>query len=413
MSKRLNFSIMMFLQYMIWGAWYPDYGAYLGRAVEKGGLGFNNDQIGWIYALLPVGCMIAPIIGGQLADRYIATEKLLGLLHLLGGVTLLILAGLTNYQTLLPAMLLWAMLYAPTLALTNSICFHHMPEAEKDFGLVRVWGTIGWIVVGLMLTVIFREFFPGLLSGLGGADSMWLGGFISLALGVYCFFLPHTPPAGKGSNPLAFLEAIRMLRDPQFALFIVISFIVATELMFYFVFTAPFLEVSGIAVGQAPKWMTIAQAAEIGTMFALPWMLSKWGVRKTMAIGILAWPIRYAVFALGQPLWLVVAALSLHGLCYVCFFTVAYIYVNQVAEPHMRASAQGLITFVTLGVGMALGSKFSTYIREMFTTRVDGTEVVNYTNVFLVPLVLTVLCAVVFMLFFRERMWKQAATASA
>jgi nucleoside transporter len=412
MSKRLSFSVMMFLQYMIWGAWYPDYGAYLGRAVNEGGLGFNNDQIGWIYALLPVGCMIAPIIGGQLADRYLATEKLLGILHLAGGVTLLSLAGMKSYSTLLPTLLVWALLYAPTLALTNSICFHHMPEAEKEFGLVRVWGTIGWIVVGFLLTIVFRESFPGVFGRLGGADSMWLGGIISLLLGIYCFFLPHTPPSKKGNDPLAFLGALKMLRDPQFAIFIGISFVVATELMFYFVFTAPFLEASGIKVGQAPKWMTIAQIAEIGTMFALPWMLSKWGVRKTMAVGILAWPIRYAVFALGDPLWLMLAALSLHGLCYVCFFTAGYIYVNQVAEPDMRASAQGLITFVVLGVGMALGSKFATWIREMFTTTTNGTQVVNYTWVFTVPLILTVICALIFMIFFRERGWK-TETASA
>ncbi|MFN0119218.1 MAG: MFS transporter [Blastocatellia bacterium] len=411
MNKRLRFSVMMFLQYMIWGAWYPDYGAYLGRAADKGGLGFSNDEIGWVYALLPIGCMIAPMLGGHLADRYIATEKLLGILHLAGGVTLFWLAGQTTFGTLMPLLLLWALLYAPTLALTNSICFHHMPEAEKEFGQVRVWGTIGWIVVGLLLTMVFRQTFPGFLGQLGGADSMWLGGAVSIALGIYCFRLPHTPPAQKGSDPFAFLAALKMLRDPQFALFIAISFVVATELMFYFVFTAPFLEASKmVAVGQAPLWMTIAQAAEIGTMFALPWMLSKWGVRKTMAVGILAWPIRYAIFALGNPAWLVLAALSLHGLCYVCFFTVAYIYVNQVAEPDMRASAQGLITFVTLGVGMALGSKFAAWITGMFTD--PQTKAVDYKWVFIVPLVLTVLCAIVFMLFFREGKWKsQPATA--
>jgi nucleoside transporter len=406
MSKRLSFSVMMFLQYAIWGAWAPDFSAYLGRQ------GFSASQFGWINAALPLGCMLAPFVGGQLADRYFATEKMIGVLHLVGGGLLFLIAGTSSFTTLLPLMLGWAIVYAPTLALTNSICFHHLPQAEKQFSLVRVWGTIGWIAVGYALGIGLRQMFPGLLGSLGGFDGMWLAGILSLILGTFSFLLPHTPPAGKGSDPWAFLSAIKMLRDPQFAVFICISFVVATELMFYYNLTAPFLEAVGVKQGQAPTWMTIAQIAEIGTMLALPWMLAKWGVRKTMAIGILAWPIRYAIFALGNPLWLVLAALSLHGLCYVCFFTVSYIYVNQVADPDIKASAQGLITFVTLGVGMMLGSLFAGYISDMFTTEVNGMKIVNYTSVFIVPLILTVICALIFMIFFRERGWK-TETASA
>lgn len=397
-SVRWRLSVMMFFQYMVWGSWYPVLSTYMG------GLGFSGLQIGVIYSLLPVGCMIAPFAGGQLADRYISTEKLLGALHLIGGVVLCVAATSASYRSILLMMLVWSLIYAPTLALTNSITFHHLPDAENKFGLVRVFGSLGWIAVGLLLTLL-RTIWPEQqgLPGLGGADSLWLGGFLSLLLGLFCLALPHTPPAKKGGSPWAFLAAFKMLRDPSFAVFIIISFVVATELMFYYVLTAPFLQTLDISSANIPAVMTIAQVAEIGTMLALPLMLKKWGIRNTMAFGIMAWPIRYAIFAYGQPRWLVVAALTLHGICYVCFFVVAYIYVNSVAPPDIRASAQAFITFVTLGAGMYLGSIFAGWIRDFYTVGVGADAVVDYTKVFLVPCVLTIICAVVFFFGFKER----------
>ena len=394
MSIRFRFSVMMLLEYMVWGAWYPDFSAYLGKA-----LGWTDGQVGSIYALLPIGCMVAPFVAGQIADRYFPTDKLLAVLHLLGAVPLFVMASARSYDGVWIWMLLWALLFGPTLALTNSICFHHMPAAEGNFGLVRVWGTIGWIVVGLLLGVGLREWLPGVLGPLGGFDGMWLACGLSVVLGLFCFFLPHTPPAGKGASPLAFLGALKMLRNREFAVFLGIAFVVATELMFYFILTGPFLYAIGIAQGSAPAWMTIAQAAEIGTMIFLPKMLKKWGIRGTMMVGILAWPIRYAVFAMGGPLWLILASLSLHGLCYVCFFTASYIYVDEIAPPDVRASAQGLIAFVLLGAGLVVGSWFAGAVSDAF--RVNGA--VDYSRVFLVPLVLTVVCAGLFVAFFRVR----------
>ncbi len=400
---RWSLSAMMFLEYTIWGAWYSVLSAYLGK------VGFSGTQIGVIYSLLPVGCMLAPFAAGQLADRYFATEKLLSALHLAGAVLLFLMARITNYDHLWPMMLAWSVVYAPTLALTNSLCFHHMPEAEKEFGLVRVWGTIGWIAVGVALSSL-REMAPDLLARFGGADSLWVAGVLSLVLALFSLALPHTPPAKTGANPWAFIAAFKLLRDPQFAIFIVVSFVVATELMFYYLLTGPFLLTIGVSSAKLPSVMTVAQIAEIGTMIALPWMLSRWGVRKTMLVGILAWPVRYAVFSWGQPLWLVVAALTLHGLCYVCFFTVSQIYVNEVAGPDIRASAQGLITFVTLGAGLLVGSLFAGMISDFFTTSsVEGVRVVDYTAVFLVPLAITTVCAIVFALSFRESAWGKAS----
>jgi MFS family permease len=236
---------------------------------------------------------------------------------------------------------------------------------------------------------------PGLFGGLGGFDGMWLAAILSVILGLFCFTLPHTPPAKKNDSPLAFLGALQLLKNREFAIFLGLAFVVATELMFYFILTGPFLYAIGLPDGQAPAWMAIAQAAEILTMIFLPKMLKRWGIRGTMAVGILAWPVRYAIFALGGPLWLVLASLTLHGICYVCFFTASYIYVDQVAGPEIRASAQGLIAFVLLGAGLVVGSWFAGYIAGQFKN--------DYTKIFLVPLVLTVICAIIFMAFFRPR----------
>jgi nucleoside transporter len=381
---------MMLLEYMVWGAWYPDFSAYLGSVLR-----FSDGQVGNIYALLPIGCMVAPFFAGQIADRYVATDKLLGVLHLAGAVPLLAMASGAEYGQIWGWMIVWAMLYAPTLALTNSICFHHMPEAESEFSLVRVWGTIGWIVSGVLLGIVLREWAPRALGQFGGFDGMWLAGGLSVVLGLYCFTLPATPPARKGDNPLAFLEAFRLVKDREFAIFLGLAFVVATELMFYFILTGPFLYAIGLPAGQAPAWMAIAQAAEIVTMIFLPWMLKNWGIRGTMAVGILAWPVRYAVFAIGGPLWLVLASLSLHGICYVCFFTASYIYVDQVAGPEIRASAQALIAFVLLGAGLVVGSWFAGFVADLFPG--------DYTKIFSVPLALTIVCALVFVALFRPK----------
>jgi nucleoside transporter len=394
---RWRLSAMMFLQYMVWGSWFSVLSAYLER------IGFNGYQIGVVYSLLPLGCMIAPLAAGQVADRYVSTEKLLGALHLIGGVLLCAMARIANYDHLVVMMLAWSIVYAPTLALSNSITFQHLPDAAKKFGLVRVFGTLGWIAAGILLTLFRRAFSDsqGLLGG--GADSLWLGGLISIALGLYCFSLPGTPPAKTSESPWAFLTAFKLLRDPGFAIFIIIAFVVSTELMFYYVLTAPFLESIGIASQDVPAVMTVAQAAEIGTMLALPLLLGRWGLRWTMALGMLAWPLRYAVFAYGGPRWLVVAALTLHGLCYVCFFVAAFIYVDTVAPSDVRASAQGFITFVTLGAGLYCGSRFAGWVRDHYTSLEGSTQVINYTKIFLVPCVLTTVCAVVFFLAFREK----------
>lgn len=404
-SARVQLGLMMFLQYAIWGAWAPVLSSYM-----LNDLGFSGSEVGWIYALLPLATIVAPLIGGQVADRWFASEKVIAFLQLGGGVLLMVAARIADFGTLAWVMLFYCLLYAPTLALTNSVAMINMEDSEKEFGAIRVWGTLGWIAAGWMLTG-WRWFGEsGTLPALQG-DMLFLAGILSLVMGVQSFLLPHTPPQKEGVSPWAFLESFKMLKVKDFAVFVGITFVVATELEFYYILTAPFLESEAIGVDpkNIPAVMTIAQFAEIIVMaFLLSWSLKRFGMRRTLAFGVVAWPIRYIIFAIGTPAWLVIASLALHGFCYVFFFVAAFIYVDKIAPPDIRASAQSLIAIIALGFGRFLGSLFAGWVRDVFTTPA-GT---NWTYVFLVPCALTVFCAVAFLLFFREES-KPIATATA
>jgi nucleoside transporter len=396
MSVKSRLSVMMFLEYAIWGSWYSVLSAYLQNTLH-----FSGTQVGFIYSLLPIATIVAPIVGGQLADRYFPTQKVIAGLQLVGGAILLFGAAVSSYGALVWLMLVYCLVYAPTLALTNSIAFINLPDSGKDFGKIRVWGTIGWIVAGWALAGwrFLVKPVPGIAIR---GDMLFLAGIFSVIMGVMSFRLPHTPPRKEGTKPWAFLEAFKMLRDRDFLIFTIIAFVVATELYFYYILTAPFL--TSPAIGVSNTWislvMTIAQFAEIFVMaLLLPAVLPKYGIKKTMTLGVLAWPLRYIIFVIGTPAWLVIASLSLHGFCYVFFFTAAFIYVDAVSPPDIRGSAQGLIAFVILGIGNFVGSNFAGWIQKTFTEA----EITNWRNVFLVPTVLTLVCAVAFVVFFKEK----------
>ena len=413
MSTKVRLGIMMFLEYAIWGAWYPVLSAYLQNT-----LNFTGIQVGMIYSLLPLATIISPFIAGQIADRYFASEKVIAVMQLVGGVLLILCSQVTAYSTMMWLLLLYCMMYAPTMALTNSIAFINMQNSEKDFGKIRVWGTIGWIVAGLLLAG-WRMASKSLGGPIAGADTLLLGGIVSLIMGFQAFSLPHTPPRKDSAKPWAFIEALKMLKDKNFLLFIIISFVVATELMFYYVLTAPFLVSNKIGVSSTSvsAVMVIAQAAEILVLaFLLPYFLPKYGIRKTLTIGILAWPLRYIIFAIGKPAWLVIASLSLHGFCFVFFFAAAFIYVDTVAPKDIRHSAQSFITLVTYGLGNYVGSLFAGWVQTYFTKTVATPEgvqeaVTTWTGVFIVPCFLTVVCAVLFLLFFKDKTGRKPAVA--
>jgi nucleoside transporter len=396
MSVKSRLSVMMFLEYAIWGSWYSVLSAYLQNTLH-----FSGTQVGFIYSLLPIATIVAPMVGGQLADRYFPTQRVIAGLQLVGGAILLFGAAVTSYGALVWVMLAYCLVYAPTLALTNSIVFINLSNSEKDFGKIRVWGTIGWIVAGWALAGWRFLAKPMPVLAIKG-DMLFLAGIFSVIMGVMSFRLPHTPPRKEGTKPWAFLEAFKMLKDRDFLIFTIIAFVVATELYFYYILTAPFL--TSPAIGVSDTWvslvMTIAQFAEIVVMaLLLPAILPKYGIKKTMTLGVLAWPLRYIIFVIGTPAWLVIASLSLHGFCYVFFFTAAFIYVDAVSPPDIRGSAQGLIAFVILGIGNFVGSNFAGWIQKTFTEA----EITNWRNVFLVPTILTLACAVAFMAFFKEK----------
>jgi nucleoside transporter len=393
---RWRLSAMMFLEYAIWGAWAPVLGAYL-----LNNLHFSGGEVGWIYSMLPLATIVAPMLFGQIADRYVNTEYLLAVLSLASAVLLWVMLGMTTFLPFLIVMLLYSLVFAPTLVLTNSLAFDHLKNSEKEFGSIRVLGTVGWMIAAYTLTFWLRE-----SSHLTQGTSLHLAAIFAVGLAILSLALPHTPPKKEGSDPLAFMKAFRLMSDRNFAVFMAISFVVATELQFYYVLTAPFLQDMGVKPANTSSVMTIAQAAEFVVMgLVLPWVLPRLGVRKIMVIGILAWPIRYAIFALAwyhgpSALPVVEAALTLHGFCYVFFFVVGFIYVDQVAPPDIRASAQALIGVVALGLGSYIGSLIAGYIKGAFTRASGATD---WIWVFLIPCFLTVLCAIVFPMLFKAQ----------
>jgi MFS family permease len=420
-------SVMMFLQFAIWGAWAPVLAAHL-----LGKLKLSGKQTSLIYATLPIACIVSPFLGGQIADRWMATEQFLALVSVTGGVALLIAAWRKTFASLFFLMLLYSLLFAPTLALTNSMMFVNLRKAarpgvveqvrkaheadpkfdenspaikkeikdkvqtelDKQSPWIRVWGTIGWIVAGLGLAFWRRG---GKQSG-RFSDCLLLGGIFSVALGLYCFFLPHTPPPDKPSDPLAFREAFKMLAEPNFLIFMIISFIVTTELQFYYIPTAQFLEDIGIKNKNVPAVMTLAQMAEVIGMFVLlPFLLPRIGYKWGLAIGVLAWPGRYVIFALMKPVWLVVSSLPFHGIGYTFFFFLGQMFVDKVAGEDIRGSAQALVFGITVGLGNLLGTQFTGFIMDHF--KQEGKF--NWRPIFLVPCVLTVACAIAFLALFR------------
>ena len=407
-SIRWRLSLMMFLQYAIWGAWAPFLWKYLTdpkpeAAGMAGGLAMTGAQAGIVFGMLALACILAPFTGGQIADRWVSTEKFLGVVHLGSVVVLYFLSQATGFTQVTTLMGLYCLLYAPTLALTNSIAFTHI-EDQKIFGQVRVLGTLGWIFAGFILAG-WRGYAP-----FAGADCVVLAAVFSIIQGFFCFFLPHTPPArDKAADPLAFREAFVMLKNKNFLVFMLIAFVVTTELQFYYGPTEQFLGTAMKVPGSlTPIVLSVAQAAELLAMaLLLSYALRHWGVRKTMALGTIAWPLRYVVFALAPlgPLAimkpLVIASLTLHGLGYTFFFVASQVYVDMVSPKHIRASAQSLLALVTLGIGTWLGVQFTGLMMDYF--KPSATALGQWTPFFLVPCALTVACAIAFLLFFKEQ----------
>ncbi|HJT36405.1 MAG TPA: MFS transporter [Pirellulales bacterium] len=339
-SVRTRLSIMMFLQYFVWGSWGASAGGYMGSALK-----FSNSEISWIYSTTAIGAMISPLFVGYFADRFFATERILAFLHLVGGGLLIAAGEQTGFTPLMSIMLAYAICFMPTLALTNSISFLNIGDPEKDFPAIRVWGTIGWIAAGLVVGIL-----------LGGTEKWFfhMAGGSSILLALYCLTLPHTPPRrGETVSDVFGVEAVGLLREPSFAVFVFCSFLVCIPLAFYYTLANQFLTETDKPVPTA--LMTIGQVSEIFFMAAMPFFIRRLGVKYMLLIGMLAWVARYLCFSTLEFSWILLG-LVLHGVCYDFFFVGSQIYVDQKAPRHLRASAQSFIAFVTLGVGIFVGN---------------------------------------------------------
>ncbi len=409
----VRLSTMMFLQYGIWGAWLPILYPFL-----LGHRGFSLDQCGYILAAGAVGALIGPFIAGQVADRHFATEKFLGISHLIGAALVWWLASVEDFRVFLALSVVYGMIFAPTLALTNSLAFHHLPDRDRDFGKVRLWGTIGWIVAGITVGQwLLREHTPAGVTGellrlvqdAGRADAFRISAFLGLLMGVFCFTLPHTPPS-EGRKKNAAVEALTEIkRQPLITLFL-LAIPISCIHQFYFVFTSDFLsqygrdaantinEVFGVGGGGL---MTIGQMAEILVLASIPVVAKRVPRMALLATGIVAYALRMALFAYTDSLWTVLLGVALHGLCFGCFIFVAFMIVDEETTSDVRASAQNLFNLVIIGVGIIVGSWISTSVVGAWAMGPD--DVMDYTKLFSIPMWASLVCLAILLVFYPPR----------
>jgi nucleoside transporter len=395
---------MMFLQYFIWGSWFVTLGTYLGTT-----RGFNGTQIGLAYGSTAVAAMISPFFVGMVADRFFATERLLALLHLIGAVLLACASTVERFGTLYAVLIAYALCYMPTLALTNSISFDHAGDPAREFPRIRVLGTVGWIVAGVLVGRLGLEPTP---------VPMRIAAAASIVLALYSLVLPHTPPHAAG-KPLSVrdvlgLDALSLLRDRSFAVFVIGSFLLCIPLQFYYAFTNLFLNQIGMT--EPASKMTLGQMSEVGFMVLMPWFLTRLGVRRILLLGMGAWAVRYLLFAFGNTeglIWMLYLGILLHGVCYDFFFVTGQIYVDQQASLKIRAAAQGFIAFITLGVGLFVGGIVSGNIVEAFTLGGAAPPAHDWRSIWSVPAIGAGVILLVFSVLFRPGAVVQPVTLGA
>jgi len=391
----LALSFAMFMEYAVWGAWFPVLAARL-----LGPLKFSGKQTGWIYATLPLACLIFPLVAGQLADRYFNTEWILGISHLAGAVLIFLAASRTDFKSLFVVMLLYSSFYAATLPLANSIMFYHLGKVYADeagvdaaSGKIFLWAPVAWALAGYFLTGWRWKF----KTEQQGRDCLYLAAILSLVFGVGCLLLlPATPPEQTGATPI--VKALGMLGQGGFLIFVIISIVAASLMQFYFQGTAPFMQDMGIASRNVPASMAIAQAVQAAATFLLLGVvLGKLGYKWTLVIGAACWLLLYIIYIQEKPCWLIVIAQSLHGLAYVFFIIVGQIFVKTVAPKEILSSMQALIFAATTGLGLLLGTQLAGAVMDRFRKE----QKFQWRPIFMVPGAIMLACVLALALLFK------------
>lgn len=395
---KIRLSTMMFLQFFIWGGWFVTLGTFLSQ-----NLGADGPQTGMAFSTQSWGAIIAPFFIGLIADRFFNAERILAVLHLIGAVLMYLMAQATDFAAFYPLVLGYMLAYMPTLALVNSVSFGQMQQPEREFGQIRVWGTIGWIAAGLVISYLFGWDAADAIAAGALQNTFLMCAVASLALGLYSFTLPATPPAARGSQvkmgELLGLDALKLLKDRNFALFFVSSILICIPLAFYYQNANPFL--TAVGVENATGKMTLGQVSEVAFMLALPLFLNRFGIRWTLILGMAAWVLRYVLFAYGDAgsgVALLLVGIALHGICYDFFFVSGQIYTNSKTGAAYKSAAQGLITLATYGVGMLIGFSVAGQVTQAYTTASGA----DWNQIWLFPAGFAAVVLVLFALIFKN-----------
>lgn len=394
---RARLCLMMFLQFFVWGAWFVTLGTFLATNLEASG-----EQTGMAFATQSWGAILAPLFVGLIADRFFNAERILGVLHLAGAVLLWRMYAAAEFAAFYPSALAYMIVYMPTLALANAVCFRQMRDTTTEFPPVRMWGTVGWIVAGLAISYAFAWDDAANIAAGQLSNTFLLAAAASLALGLFSFTLPATPPFRGGASHVRErfgVEALGLLKDRNFAVFFCSAVLICVPLAFYYQNANLFLAEAGVA--NPTGKMTIGQLSEAGFILLLPWFFHRFGFKRTLLVGMFAWALRYALFAFGNSaelLWMLLVGIALHGVCYDFFFVAGQVYTDARAGPRFKASAQGLVTLATYGLGMLIGFQVAGMITDRNTLAVGH----DWRHVWLFPSGFALVVFGAFLMLFRD-----------
>lgn len=405
---QIKLSTMMFLEFFIWGAWYTTIAVYM---TANGMEGLTH----WPFTVNPIAAIAAPFFVGLIADRYFATEKVLGVLHILGAVFMLLVPQAVGAPLLfIGLLLLYNLCYMPTMSLANTLSFHHIDDQEKDFPIIRVFGTIGWIAAGLVVSFILVNFVPEGTRPEETAFPLYLTAAASLLLGLFSFNLPHTPPPAAEKSvsvrSIVGVDALKKLGSKSFYVFLVSSLLICIPLAAYYNFTQIFLGATGFDNIAATQ--TIGQVSEAIFMVLMPFFFVRLGVKWMLGVGMLAWAARYALFAMGAPdeiAWMIIVGIALHGICYDFFFVTGQIYVDKKATTGIRGQAQGLIVLITYGVGMLIGAQVAGGIYNSFLGDASELTLDQWYNFWWIPAIFAIAVLIFFLIFFDDKVIEKDA----